>query len=209
MPESLVNGWRSTTKAAAELWVRIFKAGSGRPSVTWTDCVVEAIRFGWVDGQKLPLDETSYLQRLTPRKPNSNWSVKNREHAIRLIAEGRMAPAGLAHVEAAKADGRWESAYAGSATMMMPQDFLDALEGMPAAKAFFQTLDRKTAARTLAAPLRAYAPALGVVRMSAARAECPIAGLGAATAWPASAHSAAGRTSGLLSQLQITGGVGW
>src|SRR5215203_2503706 len=127
----------------SELWVQIFKAGWGRPSVTWTDCVVEAIRFGWIDGQKLPLDEKSYLQRLTPRRPKSNWSAKNREHAIRLIAEGRMAPAGLAPVEAAKADGRWESAYAASATMIMPQDFLDALEAMPAAKAFYQTLDRK------------------------------------------------------------------
>ena len=108
-----------------------------------TDCVVEAIRFGWIDGQKLPLDEKSYLQRLTPRKPKSNWSAKNREHANRLIAEGRMAPTGLANVEGAKADGRWESAYAGLATMIMPQDFLDALEAMPAAKAFSQTLDRK------------------------------------------------------------------
>ena len=129
--------------SASELWVRIFKAGSGKPSVTWTDCVVEAIRFGWIDGQKQPLDAESYLQRLTPRKPKSNWSSKNREHATRLIAEGRMMPAGLKHVEAAKADGRWEIAYAGSAGMTIPQDFLDALATMPAAKAFFETLDRK------------------------------------------------------------------
>jgi uncharacterized protein YdeI (YjbR/CyaY-like superfamily) len=128
---------------SSELWVHIFKAGSGKRSVTWTDCVIEAIRFGWIDGQKLPQDEASYLQRLTPRKPKSNWSAKNREHAMKLIAEGRMTPAGLAHVEAAKADGRWDSAYAGSAAMTIPQDFLDALETMPAAKAFFQTLDRK------------------------------------------------------------------
>jgi uncharacterized protein YdeI (YjbR/CyaY-like superfamily) len=128
---------------SSELWVHIFRAGSGRRSVTWTDCVIEAIRFGWIDGQKLPLDETSFLQRLTPRKPKSNWSAKNREHAMKLIAEGRMTPAGLVHVEAAKADGRWESAYAGSAAMTIPQDFLDALETMPAAKAFFLTLDRK------------------------------------------------------------------
>jgi uncharacterized protein YdeI (YjbR/CyaY-like superfamily) len=126
-----------------ELWVQIFWIGSGRPSVNWTDCVIEAIRFGWIDGQKLPLDGTSFLQRLTPRKPKSNWSAKNREHATKLVAEGRMTPAGLAHVEAAKADGRWESAYAGSATMTIPQDFLDALEERPVAKAFFQTLDRK------------------------------------------------------------------
>jgi uncharacterized protein YdeI (YjbR/CyaY-like superfamily) len=129
--------------SSSELWVQIFKAGSGRSSVTWTDCVVEAIRFGWIDGQKQPLDATSFLQRLTPRKPKSNWSAKNREHATRLIAEGRMTPAGLAHVDAAKADGRWESAYAGSATMVIPQDFLNALETMPDAKAFFETLDRK------------------------------------------------------------------
>src|SRR3954463_6984527 len=128
---------------SSELWIQIFKAGSGRPSVTWTDCVVEAIRFGWIDGQKQSFDVASFLQRLTPRKPRSNWSAKNREHATRLIAEGRMTPAGLAHVDAAKADGRWKSAYAGSAAMVIPQDFLDVLESMPAAKAFFETLDRK------------------------------------------------------------------
>jgi uncharacterized protein YdeI (YjbR/CyaY-like superfamily) len=128
---------------SSEVWVQIFKKGSGKQSVTWTDCVIEALRFGWTDGQKLPLDEASFLQRLTPRKQKSNWSAKNREHATRLIAEGRMTPAGLAHVEAAKTDGRWDSAYEGSATMTIPQDFLDALEAMPVAKAFFQTLDRK------------------------------------------------------------------
>jgi uncharacterized protein YdeI (YjbR/CyaY-like superfamily) len=128
---------------SSEVWVQIFKKGTGKPSVTWTDCVIEAIRYGWTDGQKLPLDEASFLQRLTPRKPKSNWSARNREHATRLIAEGRMTPAGLAQVEAAKADGRWDRAYEGSAGMTIPQDFLDALEGRPAAKAFFQTLDRK------------------------------------------------------------------
>ncbi|OZI43251.1 hypothetical protein CAL21_20955 [Bordetella genomosp. 4] len=128
---------------SSEVWVQIFKKGSGRQSVTWTDCVIEAIRFGWIDGQKLPLDEASFMQRLTPRKQKSNWSAKNREHATRLIEQGRMTPAGLAHVEAAKAGGQWDSAYEGSATMTIPQDFLDALEAMPAALAFFQTLDRK------------------------------------------------------------------
>jgi uncharacterized protein YdeI (YjbR/CyaY-like superfamily) len=130
-------------ESRTELWVRIFKVGSGTPSVTWTDCVVEAIRFGWIDGQKAPLDGKSYLQRLTPRKPKSSWSARNREHVARLLAEGRMTPAGLAPVEAAKADGRWESAYAGSAEMVIPGDFLEALEARPAAKAFFATLDRK------------------------------------------------------------------
>lgn len=128
---------------AAELWVRIFKSDTGVPSVTWNDCVIESIRVGWIDGQMKPLDDTSYLQRLTPRKVNSNWSAKNCRHATTLIAEGRMLPAGLAQVEAAKSDGRWDTAYAGSADMTIPQDFLDALEEMPAAKAFFATLDRK------------------------------------------------------------------
>jgi uncharacterized protein YdeI (YjbR/CyaY-like superfamily) len=128
---------------ASELWVRIYKKGSGRPSVTWSDCVVEAIAFGWIDGQKQPLDAESFLQRLTPRKPNSTWSKKNCEHAERLIAEGRMTQAGLAHVEAARKDGRWENAYAGSAEMTIPADFLDALAEKPSAREFFDTLDRK------------------------------------------------------------------
>jgi uncharacterized protein YdeI (YjbR/CyaY-like superfamily) len=128
---------------STELWVRIFKVASGRRSVTWNDCVIEALRFGWIDGQKKPSDAVSYLQRLTPRKATSSWSAKNREHAMKLIAEGRMTSFGQAQVDAAKADGRWESAYAGSAEMVIPQDFLDALETLPAAKAFFETLDRK------------------------------------------------------------------
>lgn len=126
-----------------ELWVRIYKANSRQRSVTWSDCVVEAIRFGWIDGLKRPCDDRSYLQRLTPRRAGSSWSTKNREHADRLIAEGLMTAAGLAHVEAARADGRWDAAYEGSATMVIPQDFLDALAALPEAEAFFRTLDRK------------------------------------------------------------------
>ena len=129
--------------SARELWVRIFKSASGKPSVTWTDCVVESIRYGWIDGQKKPLDECSYLQRLTQRKPGSQWSAKNREHAKKLIEDGRMTPAGLAHVEAAQKDGRWEKAYAGSAQMEMPEDFLAALHQLPKARKYFATLNRQ------------------------------------------------------------------
>ncbi len=128
---------------ARELWVRVFKAASGTPSVSWTDCVVEALRFGWIDGQKQSLDALSYLQRLTPRRPRSGWSARNCAHAERLIADGRMTMAGLAQIEAAKADGRWESAYRGQAAMVIPEDFLAALASRPAAKACFETLDRK------------------------------------------------------------------
>jgi len=137
-------GWLAEHHAnSRELWVRIYKTGSGQRSVTWSDCVVEAIRFGWIDGLKRPGDEQSYLQRLTPRRAGSSWSAKNRDHAERLMADGRMTPAGLAHVEAARADGRWNIAYEGSAAMVIPQDFLDALSALPEAEAFFRTLDRK------------------------------------------------------------------
>lgn len=142
-PEDLA-GWLAEQHAIGrELWVRIYKAGSGQRSVTWTDCVVEAIRFGWIDGLKRPGDERFYLQRLTPRRPGSSWSARNRDHVDRLMAEGRMTPAGLAHVEAARAEGRWDTAYVGSAAMVIPQDFLDALAALPEAEAFFRTLDRK------------------------------------------------------------------
>lgn len=142
-PEDLACWLAEQHTSRDELWVRSYKTGSGQRSVTWTDCVVEAIRFSWIDGLKRPGDEHSYLQRLTPRRKGSSWSAKNREHADRLIAEGRMAQAGIAHVEAARADGRWGAAYEGSATMVIPQDFLDALAALPKAEAFYRTLDRK------------------------------------------------------------------
>jgi uncharacterized protein YdeI (YjbR/CyaY-like superfamily) len=136
--------WMCENHASAkELWVRIYKSASGKPSVTWADCVVEAIRYGWIDGQKKALDDSSFLQRLSPRRPGSNWSSKNREYAKKLMEEGRMAPAGLAHVEAAQKNGRWEKAYAGSADMEIPEDFLAALNTLPKAKKFFATLNRQ------------------------------------------------------------------
>ncbi len=125
-----------------ELWVRLYRKGSGQASVDWTDCVVAALAWGWIDGQKKSLDDTSWLQRLSPRRPRSGWSRKNIAQAELLIAEGHMAPPGLRQVEAARADGRWDAAYAGQSEMTIPQDFLEALEDRPAAKAFFATLPR-------------------------------------------------------------------
>jgi uncharacterized protein YdeI (YjbR/CyaY-like superfamily) len=125
-----------------ELWVRIYKKATGQPSVTWEDCVVAAICWGWIDAVRNSLDDTSFLQRLTPRRARSNWSQKNVQHAERLIAQGRMQAAGLAHVEAARSDGRWATAYAGSANMVIPEDFLVALQQNPAAHAFYATLKR-------------------------------------------------------------------
>jgi uncharacterized protein YdeI (YjbR/CyaY-like superfamily) len=142
-PEDLATWLSEHHEASSEIWVRIYKAGSGQRSVTWTDCVVEAIRFGWIDGLKRSGDERSYLQRLTPRRAGSSWSAKNRDHADRLMAEGRMTPVGIAQVEAARADGRWGAAYEGSAAMVIPRDFLEALAALSEAEAFYRTLDRK------------------------------------------------------------------
>lgn len=126
-----------------ELWVKIFKKKSGIPSVDWNDCVIASIIWGWIDSQKKSLDDNSYLQRLTPRRPKSNWSKKNCRHVQELIDEGRMQPAGLSHVNAAIEDGRWENAYAGSADMVIPADFLETLETHPVAKQHYETLNRK------------------------------------------------------------------
>jgi len=124
------------------LWVRIFRKGSGRPSVDWNDCVVAGITWGWIDGQRKSLDAESYLQRMTPRRPASNWSLKNVQHAERLIAEGTMQPPGLAMIEIARTTGRWEAAYAGQADMVIPDDFLTELARSAAAKAMYDTLNR-------------------------------------------------------------------
>ena len=125
----------------SELWVKIFKIKTGIPSVTWDDVVIEALCWGWIDGVKKSIDDQAYLQRVTPRKARSNWSKRNREHVERLINEGRMTESGLVHVRAAKADGRWENAYAVS-EMNVPADFLAALDSKPKAKQFFETLTK-------------------------------------------------------------------
>ena len=142
-PADLESWLRLHHATATELWVRLFKKDSGRPSVTWADCVVACIAWGWIDGQRLSLDDVSFLQRLTPRRAKSNWSKKNTEHAERLMAEGRMQPAGLLHVEAARRDGRWGRAYSGSAGMVLSDDFLKVLKKKPKAKTFFESLNRQ------------------------------------------------------------------
>lgn len=142
-PEQLHAWLRQHHASETELWVRIYKKATGKASVTWDDCVVTAIAWGWIDGLRKSLDDISFLQRLTPRRARSNWSQKNVRHAERLIEQGRMQAAGLAHVEAARSDGRWASAYAGATAMVMPEDFLAALQQDPAAHAFYATLKRQ------------------------------------------------------------------
>jgi uncharacterized protein YdeI (YjbR/CyaY-like superfamily) len=126
-----------------ELWVKMFKKRTGIPSVTWDDVVIESLCWGWIDGLKKPIDYQAYLQRVTPRTARSNWSKRNRAHAERLIREGRMPESGLVHVRAAKADGRWDNAYAVS-ELRVPADFLAALESKPKVKQFFETLNKSS-----------------------------------------------------------------
>ena len=90
-----------------ELWLKIYKKGSGQKTINWEEAVVEALCWGWIDGIKKSFDDEAYLQRFTPRRKSSNWSKRNREHVDRLIAEGRMQEVGMVHVRAAQADGRW------------------------------------------------------------------------------------------------------
>jgi uncharacterized protein YdeI (YjbR/CyaY-like superfamily) len=122
------------------IWLKIAKKASGIASVTYAQALDEALCHGWIDGQKQAFDEAFFLQKFTRRGARSVWSKINVGHVARLEKEGRMKPAGRAAVDAAKADGRWAAAYAGSGTATMPQDFLDALAQEPAAKAFFDTL---------------------------------------------------------------------
>ncbi len=104
-----LNQWLEANHASEdELWIKVFKVKTGKPSVTWNEIVVESLCWGWIDGIKKSVDDEAYLQRITPRRRRSNWSKRNQEHAERLIAEGRMREPGLAQVRAAKADGRWE-----------------------------------------------------------------------------------------------------
>ena len=125
---------------APGVWLKIAKKASGITTVTHPEALEEALCRGWIDGQRAPHDETYFLQRFTPRGPRSKWSQINRNKATKLIEQGRMEPAGLAQVEAAKQDGRWEAAYPPQSSAAVPEDFQRALDENPAAKEFFATL---------------------------------------------------------------------
>lgn len=122
------------------IWLKFAKKGSGIRSVVYPEALETALCHGWIDGQVKRLDEDHYLQRFTPRRARSKWSKRNRKMAERLIAEGRMRPAGLAEVERAQRDGRWEEAYDSPSTATVPADFQAALDAEPAAAEFFSGL---------------------------------------------------------------------
>jgi uncharacterized protein YdeI (YjbR/CyaY-like superfamily) len=122
------------------VWLKFAKKRASRSTVTHPEALEEAIRYGWIDGQARPYDEHFWLVRFTARRPRSRWSQVNRQKASELIEQGRMHPAGLAQVRAAKEDGRWDAAYPAQSRAQIPPDFQEALHGAPRAKAFFETL---------------------------------------------------------------------
>ena len=124
------------------VWIRFAKKSSGIKSVTHPEALESALCFGWIDALRLPESETTYLHRFLPRREKSLWSKINRAKAVSLIESGRMRAAGLAEVERAKKDGRWDAAYDSPANAKMPEDFQRELDRNPKAKAFFETISR-------------------------------------------------------------------
>jgi len=134
--------WLEKNHAASEgLWLKIAKKGSGETSVSYGEALELALCFGWIDSQKRRHDETHFLQRFTPRRPRGKWSRINRKKVEGLIAVGSMRPTGMAEVEAAKADGRWEAAYEGQRTAKVPDDLQRELDQNTVAREFFASLD--------------------------------------------------------------------
>ncbi|GAA2136831.1 YdeI/OmpD-associated family protein [Glycomyces algeriensis] len=123
------------------VWLVLHKKGGHTTTLTYAQALDEALCFGWIDGQIARRDDDSYRQRFTPRRPNSPWSARNVEYVARLTETGRMQPAGIAAVDAAKAQGRWQAAYRGQADMQIPPDLAEALAANAAAAATFEGLD--------------------------------------------------------------------
>ena len=137
---------RKNHSRETEIWLRIYKKGSGVPTVTNAEALDVALCWGWIDGIRKALDAESFLQRYSPRRPQSPWSQINREHVARLTAAGQMTPAGQRQIDAARADGRWDRAYAPmrSATKdTVPADLRAAIEASPRARKLFFTLGRQ------------------------------------------------------------------
>ena len=156
--------WLAKNHATAtEVWIKIYKKGSGLPTVTTAEAIDVALCWGWIDAIRKSFDETSFLQRYTPRQKRSIWSIINTDHVARLIKAKRMQEPGHAQIAAAKADGRWEKAYAGSKTMVAPGDLLLAIDANSKARAMYGTL---TSQNRYALAFR-----LGNIKTDAARAK--------------------------------------
>jgi uncharacterized protein YdeI (YjbR/CyaY-like superfamily) len=135
--------WLKVNHAGSNgVWLCIQKEGSAEKSPTYNEALDVALCYGWIDGQKNRHNESSWLQKFTPRRPRSGWSKKNTEHAERLIRAGKMKSAGLVEIEAAKKDGRWKAAYDSPSNATIPEDFLKELSRNKKAEAFFKSLNK-------------------------------------------------------------------
>ena len=133
--------WLEANHASSEgIWLKVAKKGTA--GVGYAEALTLALCFGWIDSQKKGFDEKFFLQRFTRRRPGGRWSRKNRDEAEKLVESGRMRPAGLTEIEAAKGDGRWEAAYEGQRRARVPDDLQRELDRNEAARRFFDALDR-------------------------------------------------------------------
>jgi uncharacterized protein YdeI (YjbR/CyaY-like superfamily) len=136
--------WIAAQQGAGGVWLRVPMKASGNPGIGYAEALQVALAHGWIDGQKKGDDGSGYwLQRFTPRRARSRWSLVNREHAERLIVAGRMTPAGLAEVQAARADGRWDAAYAPQSRAEVPPELATAFDSTPGAREAFEALDSR------------------------------------------------------------------
>ena len=145
--EAAFEAWLARNHAReTEIWLKIHKKSSGLPTVTWGQALDVALCWGWIDGIRKAFDERSFLQRFTPRRAKSIWSQINRDHVSRLTRVGRMTPHGQRQVDAAKADGRWDAAYAPirmATEATIPADLRASIEANPRARKTFRTLGRQ------------------------------------------------------------------
>ena len=142
---SLWEQWLAEYHAQLDgVWIKVAKKASGIASVTHDEALDVALCYGWIDGQRKTYDSQFFLQKFTPRRPKSLWSKRNVAKVAKLTAAGKMQPAGLAEVEAAQRDGRWEAAYDSPKNMAVPEDFLKALEENKQALAFYNTLSKSS-----------------------------------------------------------------
>src|SRR4029079_15949292 len=142
--EAAFAAWMKANHAReTEIWLKIPKKSSGLSTVTLAQALDVVLCWGWIDGIRKSFDEQSFLQRYTPRRARSIWSQINRDHVARLIAAGRMTPHGQRQVDAAKADGRWDAAYAPIRSTTIPEDLRAAIEANPRARETFRTLNRQ------------------------------------------------------------------
>jgi uncharacterized protein YdeI (YjbR/CyaY-like superfamily) len=144
--EAAFDAWLRVNHAREdEIWLRIYKKGAGKPTVTNAQALDVALCWGWIDGIRKAFDDESFLQRYTPRRPRSIWSQINRQHIARLTSAGRMMPPGQRQVDAAKADGRWDAAYApirAATEATIPADLRAAIDADPRARKTFRILGR-------------------------------------------------------------------